>query len=108
MSDMDINQVLAQMRVMAAAAQRESVTNVEPGTTGKTDFGELLKDSIDQVNQAQSQAKELVGAFETGDTNVELPEVMVALQKASISFEAMTQVRNKLLNAYQEIMNMQM
>jgi flagellar hook-basal body complex protein FliE len=105
MSDIDINQVLAQMRVMAAAAERRPVSAPQPAE--KADFGEILKDSINQVNEAQSQAKDLVKAFEAGDKNVELPEVMVALQKASISFEAMTQVRNKLLSAYQEIMNMQ-
>lgn len=105
MSEIDINQVLAQMRVMAAAAERRPESAVQH--TEKPDFGELLKDSIKQVNEAQNQAQELVSAFETGAKNVELPEVMVALQKASISFEAMTQVRNKLLSAYQEIMNMQ-
>ena len=42
-----------------------------------------------------------------GDDSVTLPETMVAMQKASISFEAVTQVRNRLLSAYQEIMNMQ-
>ena len=46
-------------------------------------------------------------AFEIGDDSVSMPEVMVAVQKASISFEAVTQVRNRLLSAYQEIMNMQ-
>ncbi len=107
MSDMDINQVLAQMRVMAAAAQRQPVADSEGGAD-KPDFGAILKDSINQVNEAQSHARELVSAFESGDANVELPEVMVALQKASISFQAMTQVRNKLLTAYQEVMNMQL
>jgi len=46
-------------------------------------------------------------AFETGDPNVDIPEVMVAIQKASLSFEAITEVRNKLLSAYQDVMNMQ-
>ena len=46
-------------------------------------------------------------AFEAGSPDVNLPEMMVAMQKASLSFQAMTQVRNKLLSAYQEVMNMQ-
>lgn len=106
MSDMEINQVLAQMRVMAAAASNTSSgSEVEQGD--KVDFGALMKDSINQVNEAQQQAKQLSTAFETGDSDVALPEVMVALQKANLSFQAMTQVRNKLLSAYQEVMNMQ-
>ena len=61
----------------------------------------------EQVNQLQSSAAELKTAFEAGTDQVSLPEVMVAVQKASVSFEAVTQVRNKLLSAYQEVMNMQ-
>ena len=106
MSSMDINQVLAQMRVMAAAASNSSSSR-EVDTADRADFAALMKDSINQVSEAQHQAKELATAFESGDPNVELPEMMVALQKASVSFQAMTQVRNKLLNAYQEVMNMQ-
>ena len=104
MSSMDINQVLAQMRVMAAAASSKPA---ETSGSERADFGALMKESINEVSEAQKQAKAMATAFETGDPNVELPEVMVALQKASISFQAMTQVRNKLLNAYQEVMNMQ-
>lgn len=106
MSDMDINQVLSQMRAMSSAAQNNTVENGAPGV-GKLDFGEVMKNSLEQVSETQSSAKNLSTAFESGDTNAELPEVMVALQKASISFQAITQVRNKLLSAYQEVMNMQ-
>ena len=45
-------------------------------------------------------------AFEAGTENVDLADVMISLQKASLSFKAMTEVRNQLVNAYQEIMNM--
>ena len=106
MSNMDINQVLSQMRAMSAAAENKTVGNEIPGA-GKLDFAEVMKNSLEQVSDAQSEAKNLSTAFESGDTNAELPEVMVALQKASISFQAITQVRNKLLSAYQEVMNMQ-
>lgn len=106
MSGMEINQVLAQMKAMSAAASGTSSADSVPGAGG-VDFSQMMKASIEHVNDAQSQAKELSTAFESGDTSVELPEVMVALQKANISFQAITQVRNKLLNAYQEVMNMQ-
>ena len=71
------------------------------------DFSVLMKQALTQVSESQDQAKQMATAFESGDPNVALPEVMVALQKASISFQAVNQVRNKLLNAYQEVMNMQ-
>lgn len=106
MSDMDINQVLAQMRVMTAAASNSAAGRESEGAAG-VDFGTLMKDSINQVNEAQHEAKGLATAFEAGDPEVNLPEMMVALQKSSLSFQAMTQVRNKLLSAYQEVMNMQ-
>lgn len=105
MSDMDINQVLAQMRALSAAASGGAAEGA--ANTQGLDFAELMQQSLDQVNEAQSRARELARAFESGDRGVELPEVMVALQKASISFQAVTQVRNRLLSAYQEVMNMQ-
>lgn len=106
MSNMDINQVLAQMREMSATARN---TGAEVGNEGanRLDFGEMMKNSLDEVNEVQAHAKALATAFESGDKTVDLPELMVALQKSSISFQAITQVRNKLLSAYQEVMNMQ-
>ncbi|MFK7974632.1 MAG: flagellar hook-basal body complex protein FliE [Halioglobus sp.] len=103
---MEINQVLAQMRAMSLQAQQPLSTKGVEGAA-KTEFSDLMQASLDQVTEAQSSAKSLATAFESGDTSVELPEVMVALQKANVSFQAITQVRNKLLNAYQEVMNMQ-
>ena len=104
MSEMNINQVLAQMRSMSIGA-----ANVPAPTAGKeTDFGALLKQSIDSVNNTQQTAGKLSRAFEVGDTDVSLAEVMIASQKADVSFQAMLQVRNKLVDAYKEVMNMPM
>ncbi len=107
MSNVEMNQVLAQMRIMAAAAGGGSAPMEGGGATDGPDFSALMKQALTQVSEAQDQAKQLATAFESGDPNVALPEVMVSLQKASISFQAVNQVRNKLLNAYQEVMNMQ-
>jgi len=110
MSDIDISQLLAQMRVMAARAEGGTAVNSGSGAAGaadKVDFGALLKRSIDAVNETQQHAGKLTDAFEAGDPNVDLTQVMVALQKANVSFQAMTQVRNKLVDAYHEIMQMQ-
>jgi flagellar hook-basal body complex protein FliE len=106
MSSVEVNQVIQQMRNMASLA--ENKMSVEPGANvAGPDFAQLLKDSVNQVNQTQKAAGSLATAFEMGDSSVNLSEVMVALQKANISFQAMTQVRNNLLSAYKEVMNMQ-
>lgn len=103
MNNIDVNGLLAQMRALASEAQTLS----EPAkATPQVNFSEVLGQSIDSVNQTQKQASALAEAFEKGDANVDLAEVMISLQKANVSFQAMTEVRNKLVNAYQEIMNM--
>lgn len=102
MSQMSVEQVLNQMRVL-------SQNNVLPETnnSNRAEFSQLLSDSIGQVNELQKESREMKTAFEIGDPRVDIPEVMIAIQKASLSFEAITEVRNKLLSAYQEVMNMQ-
>jgi flagellar hook-basal body complex protein FliE len=69
-------------------------------------FGEMFKSAVDTVNGNQQSANELATRYEMGDPKVDLPEVMIALQKSSVSFQAMTQVRNKMIEAYKEIINM--
>ena len=104
MSNLAIEQVVAQMRVMASAARNEGA----PGApaAGRVDFTALMQDSIDAVNASMMEAKVKASAFESGDPQVSLSEVMVATQRAGLEFQAMTEVRNKLLTAYQEIMSM--
>ncbi|MCW8943504.1 MAG: flagellar hook-basal body complex protein FliE [Sedimenticola sp.] len=105
MSTTSIDQILAQMRVMSA--QAASTTTPKPiENASETNFGDLLTQSINQVNETQQSAGELKQAFELGSEDVNLAEVMVAIQKSSLSFEAMVQVRNKLVDAYKEVMNM--
>ena len=97
--------LLMQMRAMAAQAQGK--TTETTGAAGQSDFSNLLKQSVDKVNETQIETKKLQDAFQSGDPNVNVSEVMVAMQKSNVSFQAMLQVRNKLVSAYQEIMNMQ-
>ncbi len=104
MSEIDISQVLSQLQSMAAAAQGQSAASA--GAGGAADFGKLLQSAVDKVNDSQLQAGKLAESFERGDSQADLTEVMVALQKAKISFQAMVEVRNKLVVAYQDIMNM--
>lgn len=104
MSEMNVNQVLAQMRAMSL----EAGSGKAQETGGGADFAAMLKQSIGAVNDTQQTAGKMTEAFEKGDTNVSLAEVMVASQKASVSFQAMLQVRNKLVEAYKDVMNMPM
>lgn len=103
----DINQVLAQMRAITAAAEGKTAPTDTGNQAASGDFGKLLKASINEVNQAQKSADNLSVKFDKGDPNVALGDVMVAVQKANLSFDAMTQVRNRLVAAYKNIMNMQ-
>jgi flagellar hook-basal body complex protein FliE len=79
----------------------------EASPTGRVDFSEALRSSLDQVNGAQKKAESLGERFALGDDSVNLSDVMIATQKASIGFQATVQVRNKLVSAYHDIMNMQ-
>lgn len=112
----DINQVLTQMREMRSQVQAPNspvseVTKIggENGSVQgveRADFAEMLKNAVDNVNSLQKESTELAQSYERGDEGVDLPQVMIGLQKSSVSFEAMTQVRNKLVDAYEKIMNM--
>ena len=102
MSNIDIQNVLAQMRTMATRAK--GFQELSNDTLPQQDFSKLLKNSIEAVSNTQQEAGKLADAFITGQPNVDLAQVMVALQKANVSFQAMTQVRNKLVDAYHEIM----
>lgn len=107
MSDISsINQVLAEMRRLAAAAQSSPTSQTDAAQGSGADFASLLKQSVDQVNDTQQAAGKLSAAFSAGDPNVDVTEVMVALQKAGVAFQAMTEVRNRLVKAYQDIMSM--
>ncbi len=104
MNQISTDQILSQIRALNAELQVP--TTSAPITTDGPRFGDLLKNTIDSVNETQQLSKQMKTGFENGTSDASLVEVMVATQKADLSFRAMTQVRNKLLTAYQEIMNM--
>ncbi len=119
----DVNNVLQQMRMMREQAQA-GISNPIQGDTGnanalnlrginqgpnavaKSDFQNTLSSAIDKVNELQKTSGALAEAYQLGDTRVSLSDVMVASQKSGVAFQAMTQVRNRLVEAYQEVMNM--
>jgi len=100
-----VDSLLAQMRVAAAAAGLREPAQANP--TPKVDFSNVLKTSLDGVAQAQAQSESLQKAFVMGDDKVSLSDTMIAMQKAGINFQTTVQVRNKFVQAYNDIMNMQ-
>jgi flagellar hook-basal body complex protein FliE len=107
MSDMQISQVLAQIRSLSAqtSATRTAVQPAVGGSAGDG-FGQMLKQGIDAVNKGQMNASALADAYERGTPGVDLAKVMIETQKASIQFRALAETRNRLVSAYQDIMNM--
>ena len=101
-----IEQMLSVLRNTAAQASSGTTTSTNAASTGN-DFAQILQNSIDKVNQTQQQADNMAEKLAAGDTSQNLHEVMIALQTASVSFQEMVQVRNKLVSAYQDVMNMQ-
>lgn len=101
-----VDNLLAQMRVAAAAAGLREPPQAA-AQPGKVDFANVLKSSLDGVAQAQSRSEEMQKAFVLGDDRVSLSDTMIAMQKASIQFQSAVQVRNKFVQAYNDIMNMQ-
>ena len=114
MSNIAIDQVLAQIRSLSAQAgtavtpAAQSVARVPGGVSAPQapPFADLLKQGIESVNHSQQSASALADAWERGASGVDLARVMIESQKASVSFRALTEVRNRLVTVYQDIMNM--
>ncbi len=112
MSDsMSVNQLLSQIRSIRqqtelAPSLINELDKAPLETPVKSDFSQLLSQSIDAVHQTQQRSSALVSAYERGDESVSLAEVMVNMQKSEVSFKALVEVRNKFVDAYQEVMRM--
>ncbi|MCH8977776.1 MAG: flagellar hook-basal body complex protein FliE [Armatimonadetes bacterium] len=90
----------------AATRLAQQATNNLATEKGSDDFGQMLMDVIKEVNATQNEAGALKNAFMTGQ-NVELHELMISMERAGLAMELTLQVRNKILDAYQEISRMQ-
>ena len=102
-----IEAMIAQLKAAATKPGGAPEAAGQVQAAAKVDFADALKNSISEVSQAHDRADTLGKAFATGDDKVSLADVMISMQKASIGFQASVQVRNKLVSAYHEIMNMQ-
>ena len=116
MSNMQIDSVLAQIRSLQQQVKFNGPGITKPrndvaaaaGAQGAnaTSFANVLKQGLDRVNEAQNRAADVATKFERGVPGIELSQVMLESQKASVAFRATVEVRNRLVSAYQDIMNM--
>ena len=110
MSEINSNELLSQLQILAKKVQAGKVGQAHNTleVSQARQFSELIKNSINEVNDRQMKAAEMAAAFELNDANVPLSKLMIEMQKARVSFEALKQVRNKLVDAYKQVMNMPM
>jgi flagellar hook-basal body complex protein FliE len=106
-SQANISSMLQTLRAYQAdAAGGMNTPSVDKDKSAqKTGFGDMIRQTIENVNSTQQTANDLEGAYMRGES-VPLTDVVMAMQKSSLSFEATLQVRNKVLKAYEDILNM--
>lgn len=118
----DINRLLVEMRAIKTQTQAfQRPAGLSPRDVGEVNntgpinvtgsqkvpaFGDIMSQAINKVNDVQKASSEMATAYEKGVAGVDITDVMIASQKASVSFQAMVQVRNKLVDAYRDVMNM--
>ena len=118
----DINSVLSDIRSLRSQMMQNQQIQQDQSVRGRMDgprqvqetretqetpsFSDMLGKAVNNVNELQQTTGELRTAYDMGDPNVDITKVMIAAQKSSVSFEALTQVRNRVVRAYEDIMNM--
>lgn len=115
----DINSVLSEIRNMRSQMMESQRVEQDNNIRGRMDgpskvqetsdtpkFSDMLSQAVGSVNELQQTSSDMKTAYEMGDPNMDISRVMIASEKASISFEALTQVRNRVVKAYEDIMNM--
>jgi flagellar hook-basal body complex protein FliE len=96
------NNLIGQAQTTSAAAGDQESVNQAAGS-----FGDMLSAQIDKLNSQQVSADNLIADFTAGNTD-DLHQVMIAAEEASLSMEMAVQVRNKMIDAYKELNNMQL
>lgn len=90
----------------AGIADAGAAAGVDASSASAPSFRTALADALKSVSQTQDEAAALQRAYITGHSEVSLEQTMMALQKSQVAFQAATTVRNRLLSAYSDIMNM--
>lgn len=116
MSDsMKVDSILNQIRAIRQQTQAPNLGDVPAaqalkqtpsGAAERAQFGDMLQTAIESVNASQQHSSKMQTAYQRGDEDVSITEVMINMQKADVSFKALTEVRNKVVDAYQEVMRM--
>lgn len=115
----DINSVLSEIRNMRSQMMENQRVEQDNNIRGRIDgpsrvqetsetpkFSDMLSQAVGSVNELQQASSDLKTAYDMGDPDVDITRLMIASEKSSISFEALTQVRNRVVKAYEDIMNM--
>lgn len=100
---------MADIRIAPASIPVTTPTAPPPITTrgGGEGFSDTLKNAVSAVNEAQLDARDATVAMASGSSGVDSAQALVTIEKANVSFQFALQIRNKLLEAYQEVMRMQ-
>ena len=101
-----VSSVLAQIRAMRSQIDGASAPSVTAAVPKAESFTSALTQAVNTVSQTQDKANTLADAFERGDRNTSIAQVMLSMQKAQVEFKALSEVRNRLVQAYQDIQNM--
>jgi len=114
MSQIEIDRVLSTIRSIkaqtniagAVSGNLTGPAGIASGKPNSVSFASVLKGGIDEVNRLQQTARSTVEKFERGVPGIDLPQVMIDMQKSSVAFRGAVEVRNRVVSAYQDIMNM--
>lgn len=102
----DISEMLSKIREVSNKSDVFTGNSVVTSTKNFDDVMSMAKNAVSNVNQVQVQSEVLKNAYISGDSSVSMSQVIVASQKSKLAFEGLMAVRNKILDAYKEIMNM--
>ena len=106
MNTPNVDSMVTRMQALAAAASGKPVTT-DTQDPNRVDFSAVLKNAIENVNTAQNSAQAKAQSFTLGASDTSLEDVIVSLQKANLSLQGLIAVRNRLVDAYKEVTNLQ-
>lgn len=114
----DVNRLLLEMRTLKAQthafggaeslASKDRMDGINAPNVANNGprFGDIMSDAVNKVNEVQQASSAMSKAYLQGDSGVDITDVMIASQKSGVAFDAMVEVRNKLVEAYRDVMNM--
>ncbi|MFM9966838.1 MAG: flagellar hook-basal body complex protein FliE [Burkholderiales bacterium] len=106
MNRVELSNLYASLAPIAAGTSSASAAG-KTALEGKADFGKILDSTLNKVSTEQQRADLLQQRYQLGDPAASLEETMLSMQTANISFQSLVQVRNRMVSAYHDIMNMQ-